>query len=104
MWCWPNHEFPVKTAVKRLAPSEDLVILLTDNEGVVTDDITVSGEVGKYEVVHDCNNDVVPSLITAGSCAKDGPNVNAVKAWLPQGGKLVQVQEDVSCFCWDSEF
>ena len=79
---------------------DDWVILLTDEGGVVTDDIVVVGAASDVNVLLDCGDDVTPSLVRSDACASGVTTAPAVRAWVPSGGKLVEREPDqVQCFC-----
>ncbi len=78
---------------------EDLVVLMTDREGVVTDDVTIQGAAPSHRILHDCGDDVVPSLVSNDDCANDAQSAVALRAWYPRGSKLVAAQEQIRCFC-----
>jgi hypothetical protein len=78
----------------------DWVILLTDSAGVVTDDVAIVGKVGEFTFLNDCGDEVIPALVETSACAGGATSVQATRAWIPQGGKLVESdQEKIVCSC-----
>ena len=78
---------------------DDLVILLTDQEGTVTDDVTIQGSAERYQIVHDCGEDVTPSLILASECEGGASSATARLAWHPRRGSLVAAEGEIECHC-----
>jgi hypothetical protein len=78
---------------------DDLVILLTDQEGTVTDDVTIEGSAERYQLVHDCGEDVTPSLILAVDCEAGASSATARQAWHPRQGSLVAAEGEIECHC-----
>ena len=79
--------------------SDDLVVLITDSAGVVTDGVTIKGRAQSHRVLHECGDDVIPSLILRDDCANGALSAIAVRAWYPRRGKLIEAQQPVQCFC-----
>lgn len=80
---------------------DDLVVLLTDEDGVVTDDVSLEGAAPDHRIVHGCGDDVVPSLVPRDACGEGAGATVAVRAWRPRGGELVAIHDQVRCFCDD---
>lgn len=78
---------------------DDLVILLTDQEGTVTDDVAIQGSAERYQIVHDCGEDVTPSLILASDCEGGASSATARQAWHPRQGSLVAAEGEIECHC-----
>lgn len=83
----------------------DLVLLRTDDTGVVTDDLTIDRGATKYSVLIDCDNETLPSLVPIDACTGAGNSetqalsVVALRSWNPHGTLLAAVNRDVRCFC-----
>jgi hypothetical protein len=78
---------------------DDLLLFMTDSDGVVSDDLTVEGAALRYQVLHGCGDDVVPSLVLLSGCSGGATSAVAVRAWYPRAGKLVSADTAVTCFC-----
>ncbi len=78
---------------------DDLVVLMTDSVGLVTDDVTIEGVASSHRILHDCGDDVVPSLVSNDDCANDAQSAVALRAWYPRGDKLVAAKDQIRCFC-----
>ncbi len=77
----------------------NLVVFLTDDEGVVTDDLLLAGAASDSLVTFHCGEDISVSLIAADGCADEHGSTSARRTWLPRAGALVEVEAGARCDC-----
>ena len=91
-------------AVVAAARGEDLVLLLIDDRGVVSDSVELRGRAADLEANPGCSRgdeDVLVAVVAGGACARQRGDVVAVRAWDDRDGALVAVGGPVSCTCFD---
>ncbi len=82
---------------------DDLLLLLTDDRGVVTDQVDLPGAARTKHLSPDCDQgdaEVLIGLVPATAGPGVGP---AERAWNERGGKFVEVEGKVECFGPDPE-
>ncbi len=77
----------------------DLIVLLVDDNGIVADDVTMTGY-GEHLSIVDCDagGETYVGIVSPDGC-DDGESATTVRGWSHDGRRLVEEPAEVTCWC-----